>query len=120
MGGVARTVKKGVKGVTKGFQRSIDYAIRPDKLVKDVAHNPLAAIAKAGGMDIIFGHNMQVSSQGQRANYASDTGDDMPSQDRARMLTRQGAQGANPIMLLGQDFKASPLDKDEELGGERR
>ena len=107
------------KAATTSFKRSLTYAVRPDKAIKEIAHNPLQHLSKALGVDTLF-KVPQTEGQAGRAAPSTDNEEIQTAQDRVRMISRQGLQGANPIMLLGQDFQPSNLDKDPELGGERK
>lgn len=117
-------VKKVGKTVTKAVKRSVNYAVRPDRLAKELWHggNPLKGAlntaSRLAGLDVwISSGSGGVTQNGEYGAMGTQPESDMTPQSRARMISRQGAQGSAPIMLLGQDVTDTDLNRDEELGG---
>lgn len=118
---LTKALGKGVKDVFKigksALKNSFSDLLHPDRLIKNTLRNPLGQIARMVGTDIFFPDGPSGGQQKQLAQYSSGDGDTASPQERARMLSRQGMQGTNPIMLLGQDFQDTALDHEEKLGG---
>lgn len=118
---VGKAIGKGVKDVFKmgksAVKNSFSDLLHPDRLIKNTLRNPLGQVARMLGTDIFFPDGPSAGQQKQLAQYSSGDGDTASPQERARMLSRQGMQGTNPIMLLGQDFQDTALDHEEKLGG---
>lgn len=118
---LTKALGKGVKDVLKmgksAVKNSFGDLLHPDRLVKNTLRNPLGQITRMIGADIFFPDGPSAGQQKQLAQYSSGDGDTASPQERARMLSRQGMQGTNPIMLLGQDFQDTALDHEEKLGG---
>lgn len=110
--------------VAKAAASAAKYAANPVQGVKDLLNNPLEFVVKASGADVLFNLDKNIvvnTMQASRQRIDSSEEKEMSSQERARMVSRQGMQGSLPIMLLGQDFNDTRINNDDqELGGERR
>ena len=123
--GLFKSIKNAFKGVTRivtgSVKNSIKAALNPIKTAKNFIHDPLGTIARMSALDSLFnaGGGVTATQMGRQAGTQPED-DGLSSADRARMISRQSMQGANPIMLLGQDYVSDELNRDQELGGERR
>lgn len=115
-------VTKAAKVVTGSVKNSLRAVFNPVRLTKDLLRNPLGTVARMSMLDTLFNVGGGVTAtQMERQQAGTQPEDDsLSSADRARMISRQSMQGANPIMLLGQDFRSDELNRDQELGGDRR
>lgn len=105
------------------LKNTIKAALNPIKATKETLSDPLGQAMKFTGMDTVFGFKGGGSGSNgvnETAEYESGTNDDASAQERNRMISRQGMQGTNPIMLLGQDVKDTALNHDEKIGGKDR
>ena len=118
---IGHVAEKATKAFVSGNLNLVKYAVRPDKAVKDVIRDPFGTIAKVAGLDKLFSAGGAPTTQLERGQVAATSSykEELSAQDRQRMISRQGMQGANPIMLLGQDYTPDNLDRDQELGGDR-
>ena len=116
-GEVKKGVYKAADVALSGTQNAIDAVFNPVGAIKGVIHNPLNALVHYSGLEALYKGNGVMGASGTVETPAAGTMEEQSPQDRARMLSRQGMQGTNPIMLLGQDFQPSELATDEELGG---
>ena len=119
---IRHAVKKVGKAARKITSRSVKAVFNPVKTVKSLVSDPFGFIAKTAGLDVLFGPNSGGpldTSQTERAAYSSAGENDLTSQERTRMVARQGMQGSLPTMLLGQDIENTSLDRTDELGGRR-
>lgn len=122
MGWLKKAFKSVAKIVTGSVKNSIKAVINPVKTTKNLIRDPLGTVARMSALDSLFNAGGGVTAtQMERQQAGTQSEDDsLSSADRARMISRQSMQGANPIMLLGQDFVSDDLSKDQELGGARR
>lgn len=122
MGWISKAFKKVTKVVTGSVKNSIKAVLNPVKTTKNLLRDPLGTVARMSALDSLFNAGGGVTAtQMERQQAGTQPEDDsLSSADRARMISRQSMQGANPIMLLGQDFAPDELSRDPELGGARR
>ena len=119
-GEIKNGVYKAADVVVTGAVNTVDAAMHPGRAVNDFLHNPLTSVMHLSGLEELYKGKGAVNAVTETpVTEASNAkkNDEQSAQDRARMLSRQGMQGANPIMLLGQEFQPSELATDEELGG---
>lgn len=116
--------KQAVKAGASAVKETVKAATNPVAAVKETIKNPIGQALKFTGGDVILGlKGGGTTSQptvNETAEYQSGTNEDATAQERARMISRQSAQGANPIMLLGQDFQDTAINHEEKLGGRER
>ncbi len=116
--------KQAVKAGASALKETIKAAANPVKATKETFSNPIGQALKFTGGDVIFGLKGGGTSaqptENEMASYQSGTNEDATAQERARMISRQSAQGANPIMLLGQDFQDASINHEEKLGGKEQ
>lgn len=123
--GLFRSIRHAVKKIGKASRkvatRSIKAVVNPVKTTKNLISDPLGFLAKTAGLDVLFAPNSGGAATGQneRVAYSSAGENELTSQDRDRMIARQGMQAALPTMLLGQDMTDTSLDRTDELGGRR-
>ena len=118
------TVTKNVlKTGSSALKNTIKAAANPVKAMKETLNDPLGQAMKFTGGDVVLGlkgGGSGTTGVNETAEYQSGTNEDATAQERSRMISRQSAQGANPIMLLGQDFQDTSINSDEKLGGKER
>lgn len=123
--GFLHSIKHGFKKVSKivtgSVKNSFKAALNPVKFAKGLVRDPLGTGVRMLALDSLFnaGGGVTATQMERQAGTQPEDGS-MSAADRARMISRQSMQGANPIMLLGQDFSPDELNKDQELGGDRR
>ena len=117
IGRAFKKVGKAVKSIAKQAWQGVR---NPVGFTKELVKNPFGKIAQTAGLDVLFARSYDGANPEHGAMWAQDESDDAKAQERARMLSRQGMQGATPIMLLGQDVTDDELTKDSKLGGDER
>lgn len=124
MSSVVKAVKKVAKATVSAATNVVKSVVNPVKAVKNLVSDPMGFVAKTTGMDVLFGKSGSTAqptegyagtTQAERAQQK--TQQEQTPAERSRMLSRQGMQGANPTMLMGQDLEKSYLSEDAELGG---
>lgn len=117
-GSFVHKVTHAVKSIAKTAWQGVTH---PVQFTKELVKNPFGKIAQTAGFDVLFGKQYDGASTTQierGSTWTQDENDETKAQERARMISRQGMQGANPIMLLGQDVTDDELTKDSKLGGD--
>lgn len=117
---IKKTVKKVGKVSVGAVKGALKFSANPLKVSKDLVKNPMGTIAKLSGLDQLFAPQQGVTATQMERQAGTQDATDMPSADRARMISRQAAQGSIPLMLLGQDYVSDDLDRDQPLGGDQR
>lgn len=128
--GLFKSIKHAVKKVTKAMTTSVvntakitSGLMNPVKETKELIKNPLkyvsGKVSDILGLEKLYSAPKQMTNAQTEEQQSASTTEELTSQDRARMANRQGFQGTNPTMLLGQgvDFEGLDLGRDEELGG---
>lgn len=118
LGHIVKRVTHAVKSIAKTAWSGVT---NPGKFTKELVKNPFGKIAQTAGFDVLFGKQYDGTNTTQLergSTWTQDESDEAKAQERARMISRQGMQGANPIMLLGQDVTDDELTKDSKLGGD--
>lgn len=117
IGRVFKKVGKAVKSIAKQAWQGVR---NPAGFTKELVKNPFGKIAQMAGLDVLFARSYDGANPEHGSTWTQDESDDAKAPERARMLSRQGMQGATPIMLLGQDVTDDELTKDSKLGGDER
>lgn len=115
-----KSTKNAVKAGASAVKNTVKAALNPIKATKETLKDPLGQAMRFTGTDVLFGlkgGGPVNTTQQELAQYNSGDNETASAQERSRMISRQSAQGANPIMLLGQDFQDTALNHDEKIGG---
>ncbi len=115
-----KSTKNAVKAGASAVKNTVKAALNPIKATKETLSDPLGQAMRFTGNDVLFGlkgGGSGTTGVNELAQYGNDDNETASAQERSRMISRQSAQGANPIMLLGQDFQDTALNHDEKIGG---